>query len=181
MSLLEATTDVLKVCNMSATMARQGGRVQLEQSDMRLLFNMGKMAKQGFWRASIEETKYLIKKPRAEVREELKHGVEFPWHKKVTAAIQRHPAMLCQNPTSGCLLCQNGSVKNPQTCWTREEQVHLHPPDADSGFQSRLHLRQAPHMPQPVTLPELNMLRSSIYRPDIRICIHLVPAQTTLK
>jgi hypothetical protein len=55
---------------MSATMARQGGRVQLEQSDMRLALNMAKMAKEGFSRAAIKETKYLIKKPRAEVREE---------------------------------------------------------------------------------------------------------------
>ena len=30
---------------MSATMARQGGRVQLEQSNMRLALNMAKMAK----------------------------------------------------------------------------------------------------------------------------------------
>ena len=66
---------------MSATMARQGGRVQLEQSDMRLALNMAKMAKEGFSRAAIEETKYLIKKPRAEVREEKKRGVEFPGHK----------------------------------------------------------------------------------------------------
>jgi hypothetical protein len=52
---------------MSATMARQGGRVQLEQSDMRLALNMAKMAKAGFLRAAIEETKYLINKPRTEV------------------------------------------------------------------------------------------------------------------
>jgi len=32
---------------MSATMARQKGRVQLEQSDMRLALNMAKMAKEG--------------------------------------------------------------------------------------------------------------------------------------
>jgi len=55
---------------MSATMVRQGGRVQLEQSDMRLALNMAKMAKESFSRAAIEDTKYLIKKPRAEVREE---------------------------------------------------------------------------------------------------------------
>jgi len=66
---------------MSATMARQGGRLQLEQSDMRLALNMAKMAKEGFSRAAIEETKYLIKKPCAEVREEKKRGVEFPGHK----------------------------------------------------------------------------------------------------
>jgi hypothetical protein len=37
-------------------MARQGGRVQLEQSDMRLELNMAKMAKEVFSRAAIEET-----------------------------------------------------------------------------------------------------------------------------
>jgi len=52
---------------MSATMARQGGRVQLEQTDMRLALNMAKIAKRGFSRATIEETQHLIKKPRAEV------------------------------------------------------------------------------------------------------------------
>ena len=73
---------------MSATMARHGGRVQLEQSDMRLALNMAKMAKSGFSRAAIEETQQLIKKPRAEVREEKKRGVEFPWHKKVKDAME---------------------------------------------------------------------------------------------
>jgi hypothetical protein len=90
---------------MSATMARQGGRVQLEQSDMRLALIMAKMAKEGFSRATKEETKFLIKKPRAEVQEEKKRGVEFPGHKEVKAAIQRHPAMLHHNQTSGCLHC----------------------------------------------------------------------------
>jgi len=113
---------------MSATMARQGGRVQLEQSDMRLALNMAKMAKEGFLRAAIEETKYLIEKPRAEVREEKKRGVEFPGHEKVKAAIQRHPAMLGQNQTSGCLPCQNGTAKNPQTRW-RRKGTGTPPPD----------------------------------------------------
>ena len=102
---------------MSATMARQGGRVQLEQSDMRLALNMAKMAKGGFSRAAVEETQYLIKKPRAEVREEKKRGVEFPGQNKVKAAIARHPAMLRRNQTHGCLPCQNGTAMNPQTRW----------------------------------------------------------------
>ena len=101
-------------------MARQGGRVQLEQSDMRLALNMAKMAKGGFSRAAVEETQYLIKKPRAEVREEKKRGVEFPGHNKVKAAIARHPAMLRQNQMPGCLPCQNGTAKNPQTRWRRK-------------------------------------------------------------
>jgi len=105
---------------MSATVGRQGGRVQLEQSDMRLVLNMAKMAKQGFSHAAIEETKYLIKKPRPEVPEEKKQGVEFPGHEKVKAAIQRHPAMLRQNQTSGCHSCQNGTAKNMHTRWRRK-------------------------------------------------------------
>ena len=95
-------------------MARQGGQVQLEQSDMRLALNMAKMTKEGFSRAAIEETKYLIEKPWAEVRENKKWGVEYSGHDKVKAAIQRHLAMLRQNQTSGCLPCQNGTAKNPQ-------------------------------------------------------------------
>ena len=51
---------------MSATMARQGGRVQLAQSDMRLALIMANMAKGGFLHARIEETQYLIMKHRAE-------------------------------------------------------------------------------------------------------------------
>jgi len=42
---VEAATDFLEGFNISANMARQGGRVQLEQSDMRLVLNMAKMAK----------------------------------------------------------------------------------------------------------------------------------------
>jgi hypothetical protein len=86
---------------MSATMARQGGWVQLEQSNMRLVLNIAQMAKEGFSSVTIEETKYLIKKPCAEVQEQKKRVVEFPGYKKVNTAIQRHPAMLHQNLTSG--------------------------------------------------------------------------------
>jgi len=105
---------------MSATMARQGGRVQLEQSDMRLALNMAKMAKGAFSRGAIEETQQLIKKPRAEVREEKKRGVEFPGHQMVKAAMERHPAMVYKNHMAGCLPCQNGTGKNPQTRWRRK-------------------------------------------------------------
>ena len=105
---------------MSATMARQGGRVQLEQSDMRVALNMAKMAKAGGSRSVNKEMNYLIKKSCAEVREGKMLGVEFPGHNKVKSAIQRHLAMLRQNQTSGCLPSQNGTAKNPQTHWRRE-------------------------------------------------------------
>jgi len=71
---------------MSATMVRQGGQVQLEQSDMHLALNMAKMAKEGFSHAPIEETQQLLEKPRAEVREEKTRGVVFPGQNKVKAA-----------------------------------------------------------------------------------------------
>jgi hypothetical protein len=87
---------------------------------MRLALNMPKMAKEGFSRAAIEETKYLIKKLRTEVWEEKQRAIEFPGHKKVKAAIQRHPAIPRHNQTSGCLPCQNGTTKHLQTRWRRE-------------------------------------------------------------
>jgi len=108
---------------MSATMARQGGWVQLEQSDMRFALNMAKMAKGGFSCATLEEMQQLIKKPRAEVREEKKGGVEFPGQKKIKSTMERHPAMVYKNHTAGCLPCQNGTAKNPQPCW-RHNQNH---------------------------------------------------------
>jgi histone H3/H4 len=57
---------------MSATMARSGGRVQVEQSDLRLALNMAIMAIGGFSRAAKEEMQQLIMKPRAEIREQKK-------------------------------------------------------------------------------------------------------------
>jgi len=106
---------------MSATMARQGGHVQLEQSHICLALNMAKMAKGGFWRTAIPETQQLIMKPRVEVQEMKKRGVGFPVNRKVKAAIQRHPAMVYRNHTAGCLSCQNGTAKNQETRWGRKE------------------------------------------------------------
>jgi len=105
---------------MSATMARQGGRVHLEQSDMRLVLSMAKMAQGGCSRASIEEMQLLIIRPRVEVREDTKQGVEFPGDKNMKAAMERDPAMLRENQIDGCLPCQNGPAQNPQTHWRRK-------------------------------------------------------------
>jgi hypothetical protein len=88
---------------------------------MRLALNMAKMAKSRFSRAAIEEMQQLIKKPRADVREEKNRGVEFPGHQKVKAAMERHPAMVYKNHTAGCLPCENVTAKNPQTCWRGNE------------------------------------------------------------
>jgi len=102
---------------MSATMAKQGGRVQLEQSGMSLALNMAKMPKWGFLRATMEETQYLINKPQAEVREEKKRGDDCTAHENGRAAMGRHPPMLRENQTVGCLPCLNGTAQNSQTLW----------------------------------------------------------------
>jgi len=96
-------------------MARQGGRVQLEQSNMRLALNMAEMAKEGVLRAGIEETQQLIEKPCTEVKEQTKRSVVFPGHTKVKAAMETPPAMVRENQTDCCLPCQNGTAKNSQT------------------------------------------------------------------
>jgi hypothetical protein len=84
---------------------------------MRLVLNMAKMAKEGCSRAAVEETKYIIKTPTTEVREEMKHGVEFPGNQKVKPTIQRQQAILPHNHMSCCLPCQNWTAKHPQTRW----------------------------------------------------------------
>jgi hypothetical protein len=65
---------------MSATMARQEDRVQLEQSDMRPAVDMAKMAKNGYSCAATEKMQQLVKEPRVTVREEQKRGVETCGH-----------------------------------------------------------------------------------------------------
>jgi len=105
---------------MSATMARQGGQVQLEQSNMHLALNMAKMAKEGFLCAAIEAMRQLLKQPCADVREEMKHGVECNGHRKVNVAIERHLVMVRGNLTEGCLSRKNGTANNPERHWTHK-------------------------------------------------------------
>jgi len=143
---------------MSATMARQGGRVHLEQSDMRLALNMAKMAKGGFSRATIEETEFLVKKPWAAVREEKEPGVAFRGHNDVNAVMERHPAMPQGHLTDGCLCFQNGSAQNPQTRCRRK----------GTGAPQPMRLRQptrepTPHSPETPPVPACNNLGAHVY------------------
>jgi len=101
-------------------MGRQGGRVQLEQSDMRLALNASKMAKGGSSHTAMEETQILMKKPRAEVWEDMMRWVLFPRNITVKAAMERHPAMPRENQSDGCLPCQYVTAQNPQTRWRRK-------------------------------------------------------------
>jgi hypothetical protein len=94
---------------------------------MRLALNMAKMAKGVFSHTAIEETQQQINKPCTEVQEEKKRGVEFPWHIKVKAVIEKHPATVHENQTDSFLPCQNGTTKNPHTHWRRNGKGAPHP------------------------------------------------------
>jgi len=156
---------------MSATMASQGGRLQL--SDMHLALNMAKTVKEQFSRASIEETQYVMKKPRAKVREEKQQGHAFPRNKKMKAAIETHPAMLRQNHTAGCLSWQHGTSKFCRHAGNTQEQVNLHLTDTDSRLPSGCHRCPECHLPQLVTIPKLNIPKLSIRQLHMHIHIHL--------
>jgi len=73
---------------MPATMAKQGGWVQLEQSGMRLVLNLANMAIRGYSRAGIEEIQQLFMKHHTKVWEEKQRGVVFPEHNTLKAAIE---------------------------------------------------------------------------------------------
>jgi hypothetical protein len=62
-------------------MARQGGWVQVEQSNMHLVLIIAKMATGDCLCAATEETQYLIKKPHANVPEEIQQAMKFPGHR----------------------------------------------------------------------------------------------------
>jgi len=154
---------------MSATMARQGGRVQLEQSDMLLALNMAKMATAGFLCAAIVEMQQQMKTPLAEVGQETMRGVVFPGHNKVKAAIAKHPAMVRENQTDRCLPCQNGTAKTPQSRW-RHNCTGAPPP------------RPAPPRPRTPPVPPDDSMRTQRSEtegvPPAFVYIHTPPPST---
>ena len=145
---------------MSATMARQGGQVQLKHSHTHEPLIMANLAKGVVSHAVVDETQYLINEPRSKVRELTMRGVEFPGHKMEKAARDRHPAMLPQNHTAGCLICQNSTTNICRHAGDAKEQVYLGPTNSDSRLQKRHHLCLENHPPHQVTLPELNTPKS---------------------
>jgi len=126
---------------MSATMARQGGQVQLEQSDMRRALNVAKMAKEGVLHATIEEMQYLMKQPVAKVRNEKKWGVEVPGHEDVKAAMKKHLAMVCGNQMDGCIPYQMGQHRIRRHAGGVKAQLYLDPIYSDSQHFNLRHVR----------------------------------------
>jgi hypothetical protein len=73
---------------MSATVAAQVGRIQLELSDVRLALNLTKMAKVVFLCMAIGEIKYIMKYSTAEFWEAKMRGFGFPGHRTVKAGME---------------------------------------------------------------------------------------------
>jgi len=130
---------------MSATMARQGRWVPLEQSDMRLALNMAKLAKGWFSLSAMEKMQYGMKSPRTKVRGEKKQGVAIPWHGMVKAAIERRPAMRRQNHTDACHPVATGTGMKPQT--------HRRPKGMDAPTPDRLRQLTLDLMPHEHGMP----------------------------
>jgi len=103
---------------MSATMARQEGCVQLEQSAICLALNITIMARLC---AAIEEIEQLIKKPQTKVQDEKTRGVQNPGYHNVQAAIDRCPAMLHEYQADGCHHRHHAIAVNQQTRWRHKE------------------------------------------------------------
>jgi hypothetical protein len=76
------------VFHISATMSRQGGQVQLEQSDIYLALNMAKMQNAGSSGATIADINYVMKEHSTEVREGKTREVEFPGNRIVKSSMK---------------------------------------------------------------------------------------------
>lgn len=64
---------------------------------------------------------YFIKNAHAEFGADNKRGFAVSGQTKVKAAKERHLATVHKNLTDGCLPCQNGMAKDPQTCRGRQD------------------------------------------------------------
>jgi len=115
--ILEVAINFLLELNGSGTMVLQGDWVQLEQSDMRLFLNTDKIPREEFWCATIDEMRYVIKKPHAAVLAEKKWGVGFPRNGHVKAVKVGCLAMVHEKWMDSSLPCQKGTTENMQTHW----------------------------------------------------------------
>jgi len=152
---------------MSATKAKQGGRLQLEQSNLCLASNMAKMAKGWISHDAMVKMQYRIRKHRAGVQDKKMWGVGFHAHTRVKATIEWHLAMVLESNIVSCLPCQNGTRKNPQTCW-RCKRPGATPPEPGAPCLE-CHLRQ------PVTMRQHNGPKSKVCHPNMGIYILLFP------
>ena len=119
--MVEAAAErhLVLLFNKTADLAWQASRVTIEQTDMRLVRNHQRKNKQGLMDENVREIFKIIKKPRAEQRAEKAWGLRFEGEKKVKHSQDPHPANVVENQPPGCLECQDGIARNPETRWSR--------------------------------------------------------------
>jgi len=140
---------------MSATMARQGGRVQLEQSDMCLACDMAKMARVGFSLATLGEMQCLTKKPRPEIPDEKKRGVEYPRHTMSRLRWNNTQLLFGIIKPTASFTAKMAEHRITRDAGGAKAWVHLHQSDSDSQLWTRRLICQECHLWHPVTITEL--------------------------
>jgi len=123
--------------------------------------------------AAIEGMQLLIKKPHAEVQEEKKRRVEFPGHKKVKAAIERHleivytivwMAAFHVRMAKQSIRRHAAGAKDPAQF--HQNWQHLRP---EHPFHQERHLRHQ------VTLTEMKVMKWKVCHPGVCIYILHIP------
>ena len=114
-----AEMHLVLLYNKTADLAREAGRVMIEQTDMRLVRNHQRTNKEGITDEKVREIFKIIKKPRAEKRDEEAWGLQFEGIKKLKYSQDPHPANIVEDEALGCLECQDGIACNPETRWSR--------------------------------------------------------------
>jgi len=137
-SLLESATNFLKVFNISAMMASQGGRVQREQSNMRLVLNPANMAKERFSRAAILETQYLIEIPRAKIQEKQSGRCSFLEINRLRLQYKDSRLWLVKTSRPDASFATMAPQKFRQHTGDSKEQEHLRPTNANGQLHSQL-------------------------------------------
>jgi len=160
---------------MSATMTRQGGQTQLEQSDMWLALDIDKMAKGGFLRAAIEETQCLFEKPHAELSYKMMRGVLFPGHTGLKAAMENTRQSFGKSKWTADLIATMVQRNIPRHAGGTNFGVHLHQTDYGSQHQNWHHVRPERDLCQPVPMRELTLRKSKVFPPDMCIYMLLFP------
>ena len=119
--LVEAAAEIHMVIffNKTADLVRQVGRVTIEQTDMKLVKNHERKTKEGLTAENVGEIVKIIRMPRAEQRAEKAWGLRFECEKNVKHSQDPHQANIIENQPPGCLECQDGIARNPETRWRR--------------------------------------------------------------
>jgi hypothetical protein len=112
-------------------MTRPVGSAQLEEPNMCRPLNIAKIPNGIFSRYTTEQTQYQLNKLLAEVGEANTRGVGFLGHNQVKAALERHPAMICQKQSDNCLQCKIEQAGIPTYAGSIMLLVLLHHSDVD--------------------------------------------------